>query len=195
MGLRVIGGELRGRRLLSVKGYQTRPTADRIREALFNILSKRVAGAVVLDLFAGTGALGIEAMSRGAESAVFIDIDTHAARIIEHNIAACSLQRRTRCIRWDIVKNLNCLRPCPQNFDLVLMDPPYNRDMILSSLANLHRSGCLKSNAWIVVEHGSLEAVLEGSVPFSLFDQRRYGKTLVSFLTNMILEKPLVGEY
>jgi 16S rRNA (guanine966-N2)-methyltransferase len=193
MGLRVIGGELRGRRLRSVKGYQTRPTADRIREALFNILSKRVAGAVVLDLFAGTGALGIEAMSRGAESAVFIDIDTRATRIIEQNIAACFLEKRTRCIRWDIVKNLNCLRPYPHMFDLVLMDPPYDRNMILPSVANLHRSGCLKAKACIVVEHGSLDAVLEESVPFSLFDQRRYGKTLVSFLTNMILEEPLRG--
>ena len=194
MGLRVIGGKLRGRRLRSVKGYRTRPTADRIREALFSILSKRVAGAVVLDLFAGTGALGIEAMSRGAESAVFIDIDTRAARIIEQNIDACSLASRTRCIRWDIVKNLNCLLPYPQMFDLVLMDPPYDRNMILPSVVNLLRSACLKPNAWIVVEHGSRDAVSQGSVPLSLIDQRRYGKTLVSFLTNVILEEPLTEE-
>ncbi len=193
MALRVIGGKLRGRKLRSVKGYQTRPTADRIRESLFDILSTRVAGSVVLDLFAGTGALGIEAISRGAESAVFVDIEPRALRIIQENLAAFSLQRQTQCIRWDVVKNLDCLRSCSQVFDLVLMDPPYNMSMIVPCLSNLHRSGCLKPNAWIVVEHSSLEPVLERPAPFSLFDQRRYGKTLVSFLINMISSTNCAG--
>ena len=107
MGLRVISGRLKGKKLYSVHGSATRPTADRLRESIFNILSTRVFKAVVLDLFAGTGALGIEALSRGAVSAVFVDNSRKAVSIIRRNITSCAFDQRANIIKWDIKKNLN----------------------------------------------------------------------------------------
>ncbi|MBU4388467.1 MAG: 16S rRNA (guanine(966)-N(2))-methyltransferase RsmD [Proteobacteria bacterium] len=182
MGLRIIGGELRGRKLYTVPGTLIRPTADRLRESIFNILSNLVKEAVVLDLFAGTGALGIEALSRGAESAVFIDDSKAALSVVERNVQSCAVDNRSQIIRWNIVKNLNCLRSIGSKFDLVFMDPPYNNGMIKPTLINLHDSGSLGNEACIVVEHNYLEPIPEISKQFELIDQRKYGKKLISFM-------------
>ena len=141
MGLRIIGGELKGKKLYTIPGTLIRPTADRLRESIFNILSYLVKEAVVLDLFAGTGALGIEALSRGADSAVFIDNNKKALSVIERNIQSCAVDNRSQIIRWDIVKNLNCINSVDSKFNLVFMDPPYNKGMIKPTLNNLHDSG------------------------------------------------------
>jgi 16S rRNA (guanine966-N2)-methyltransferase len=108
--MRIIAGEFRGKRLAAAPGMATRPTADRVREAVFSICAAKVDGAVVLDLFAGTGAFGIEALSRGAACSVFIDMSSVALGIIQKNIAGCGLENRTRLIKWNIIKNLNCIR-------------------------------------------------------------------------------------
>ena len=178
--MRIIAGEFRGRKLLSVRGMKTRPTSDRIRESIFNILSDAVQDAVVLDLFAGTGAMGIEALSRGAQYAVFIEQNKDALAAVSQNIGNCSLENRTRVMRWDIVKNLNCLRGMPAPFTLVFMDPPYDQNMVEPALQNLTQSGSLSAGAVIVAEHTPAETVqAEG---LEITDQRQYGKTLVSFL-------------
>ena len=124
--MRIIGGELKGRKLISVRGHHTRPTADRTREAIFNILGSRVHGAMVLDLFAGTGALGIESISRGAERVVFIDTYKRAISVLQRNIDAFSLGKKTTVIQWNILKNLDCIQSIDHAVDLVFMDPPYN---------------------------------------------------------------------
>ncbi|MEE8540178.1 MAG: 16S rRNA (guanine(966)-N(2))-methyltransferase RsmD [Desulfobacterales bacterium] len=186
MGIRVIGGDLKGRRLHTIRGQTIRPTADRIKESIFNILAGRVRKAQVLDLFAGTGALGIEALSRGAASAIFIDNDHKATQVIKANLKLNNLENRSKCIRWDATKNLNCLATISPIFDLVLMDPPYNRNHVNPALTVLHRSGSMQNAALVIVEHAMREPILEGHIPFVLTDQRRYRKSLVSFLTHMI---------
>ena len=182
MGLRVIGGIHRGRKLATVKGKNTRPTADRMREALFNILSSDVKAAHVLDLFAGTGALGIEALSRGAASAVFIDRERAALAVIESNIKTCRLEAQARIIRWDIVANLACLSGSRPRFDLVFMDPPYDTGCVRKTLENLCHSDSLSREAIVVVEHSPQEPVPEMLFGFEITDRRRYSKTGFSFL-------------
>jgi len=130
MGLRIIAGEFKGKKLTSVRGKTIRPTADRTRESMFNILSHRIPGTIVLDLFAGTGALGIEALSRGAESAVFVDNSRGSLSVIRRNVESCALDDRVNIIKWNIEKNLNCLKAVKPGFDLVFIDPPYHRNLL-----------------------------------------------------------------
>jgi len=186
LGLRIIGGDLKGKKLHSVRGPLIRPTADRLRESIFDILFLRVQGAIVLDLFAGSGALGIEALSRGAASAVFIDKHQSALSVIERNIRSCVFDDRTKIIQWNILKNLNCIKLTRPAFDLVFMDPPYHRDSIKPALFNLHRSGSLAKEACIIIEHTPSEPVPKDYVEFEIVDQRRYGKTIISFLNYMV---------
>ena len=184
--MRIIGGKLKGRKLRSVKGTKTRPTADRTREAIFNIIAFQVPGARVLDLFAGTGALGIEALSRGAQSAVFIDISNQSISVLRENLASLPLESPTKVIRWDLSRNLNCLHSSALVIDLVFMDPPYNENLITPTLGHLHTSQCLANNARIIVEHSHLDPVFPDQLPFEIVDQRKYGKTLVEFLNYVV---------
>jgi 16S rRNA (guanine966-N2)-methyltransferase len=186
MGLRIIGGVLKGKKLYSTHDRSIRPTADKLREAIYNILFQHVPGAVVLDLFAGTGALGIEALSRGAESVVFVDNRRSALSVIKKNIDACKLDQKAIVVKWNIRQNLNCLRSKKQNFDLVFLDPPYDNNLIKPALFNLDQSQSLKNGACIVVEHSLFESIPTEHSTFDLFDQRKYGKTLVSFLNYVI---------
>jgi 16S rRNA (guanine966-N2)-methyltransferase len=186
MGLRIIGGALKGKRLYSVRDTSIRPTADRLRESIFNILSQRVLDAVVLDLFAGTGALGIEALSRGAGSVVFVDNGKGALSVLRKNIDLCLLDQKADIVKWNIRQNLNCIRSKKQHFDLIFLDPPYNKNLIKPTLFNLDKSYSLKKGACIVVEHSLFESIPTDLFVFDLLDQRKYGKTLVSFLTYVI---------
>jgi 16S rRNA (guanine966-N2)-methyltransferase len=184
--LRIIGGKLKGRKLRSVKGTATRPTADRTREAIFNIIAFQVRGTAVLDLFAGTGAFGIEALSRGAQSAVFIDISGQSISVLKENLSDLPLEGRTRVIRWDLTRDLNCLQPISPAFDLIFMDPPYCKNMITPVLGHLHTSQSLENGALIIVEHSHLEPFTLDPWPFEISDRRKYGKTLVSFLNYVV---------
>jgi len=184
--MRIIGGALKRKKLSPVRGNTIRPTADRLRETLFNILSARVSGAVVLDLFAGTGAFGIEALSRGAAFAMFVDKNKGSVSLTERNIQQCALESRSRIIKWDIVKNLNCIKSFKPAFNLAFMDPPYSGNIIEITLKNLLKSDCLAPGASIVVEHTSLDPISIISKEVTVVDQRKYGKTLVSFLNYMV---------
>jgi len=186
MALRIIAGDLKGRKLRSVRGTKTRPTANRTREAIFNIIASQIPGSRVLDLFAGTGAFGIEALSRKAAAAVFIDIESDSIAALRANVKSLGLGQRTNIIRWDLIKNLNCLNSLNEPFDLVFMDPPYRTNMIEPTLQNLHLSQCLAGNTRVIVEHSLREPILTGPQPFEIADQRRYGKTLVTFLDYMV---------
>lgn len=180
--MRVIGGSLKRRKLMSVPGMDTRPTSDRLRETIFNIISFKLQEAVVLDLFAGTGALGIEAVSRGASKVFFVEKNRSALNVIKSNVSSCGIEDISILIQYDIVKDLHCLDRYKELFDLVLMDPPYSKNTLIPTLTNLGKSGVLKKNATIVVEHSKLEKIPENITGFSLEDQRKYGKTSVSFL-------------
>jgi 16S rRNA (guanine966-N2)-methyltransferase len=182
MGLRIISGSLKGRRIGTPKGLLIRPTSDRLRETIFNIIGGCVSGRTVLDVFAGTGALGIEALSRGAESAVFIDSSPTAVRLIEANLRLCGVEGRARVQRCDLLRMGKCIRSAFAPFDLVFMDPPYHLHAVRQALLNLHQSGTLAQNALIVAEHSAEEQIAVEGAPFWLNDRRRYGKTVVSFL-------------
>jgi 16S rRNA (guanine966-N2)-methyltransferase len=186
MSLRIIAGELKGRRLRTAAGLKTRPTADRTREAVFNILGPAVRGTWVLDLFAGTGAFGIEAVSRGAVAVVFVEIDRKALQVLNGNLHACGLAAQGEVIRWDAARDLNCLKGRERKFQLVFMDPPYGRELVLPALSNLDAARCLDDGARLVVEHGAGDLPADPVAPYQLQDQRRYGKTLVSFLRYVI---------
>jgi len=150
-------------------------------------LRNRVCNAIVLDLFAGTGALGMEALSRGAQSAVFIDDYKPAILLIQRNIHACGLDNISITHYWNIKKNLNCIRSSdPKSgpvFDLVFMDPPYAKCLLKPTLYHLQDTRMLAQNACIVVEHTLKECIPDIQPEFTCTDQRKYGKTLISFLT------------
>jgi 16S rRNA (guanine966-N2)-methyltransferase len=186
MTIRVIGGELKGRKLVTVPGIETRPTADRVRESIFNILGDVVQGTHVLDLYAGTGAMGIEALSRGAQFVLFADNQKTALAALAKNLKTCLLESRSETIAWNIFGNLDILHSYRPSFDLVFLDPPYNKDMIEPTLAHLGSGQCLANGARLVVEHSPLEPIPTNQPGFELADQRGYGKTLVSFLFYML---------
>lgn len=179
--MRIIGGRLRGKRLHRPKGAAIRPTADRIRESVFNILAGDVAGSNVCDLFAGTGALGIESLSRGAETAWFVERSASAVRLIRQNLSACSLLEKARVRQWDIRRGLQCLREFPGGIGLVFLDPPYGRQLAAPALDELCRLETMAPGALAVVEHAGTETVDPKSPRWSLEDRRVYGKTHISF--------------
>ena len=187
MPQRIISGGLKGKRLRPVSGRTIRPTGDRQREAIFNILGATVREAKVLDLYAGTGALGIEALSRGAQRATFIDNNSNALDVLEQNIRWCRVETKSKRLRWNILKDLMCLPPLRLTYTLVFMDPPYGKGYIRPTLHNLVQSGCMEKGAVLVVEHDAAEVIPRKKGSYALSDQRRYGKTLVSFLHYMLL--------
>lgn len=151
--MRVIGGDLRGRKLLAPRGRATRPTADRVRESLFNVLAPIIADADVLDLFAGSGSLGIEALSRGAGTAVFVEADRAAVRVLRQNIAALGLTERAEVRPTSVAAALQQLAGAGREFDVILLDPPYQQDLAATVLGQLAASPLLRSGATVVAEH------------------------------------------
>ena len=184
--MRIIAGKFKGRRLHAPAGRSIRPTADRIREAVFNILGGICRGRLVFDLFAGTGALGLEALSRGAEQVIFIDNRRAAINLIRRNIAACGCGASALVFFADVKKNLSCLKTVDRPADIVFMDPPYDSGLIRPALHHLHRGELIAPDARLIIEHSMDEAVPDAGEAYRMDDQRRYGKTLVSFLTYMI---------
>lgn len=180
--MRIIGGQLKGKKLHGFRGMEIRPTSGRLRESIFNIIHTRVRDAIVLDLYAGTGALGIEALSRGAQSAIFVDNHKPSIALIQRNIGACGLENKTKIYYWNIEKNLNCLRLCDSRFNLVFMDPPYTKGLVKTTLLHLQKFRMLTPNARIVVEHTPRERIPNDLDDFVYNDQRIYGKTCISFL-------------
>jgi len=167
-------------------GQRIRPTSDRVKEALFNILAEQVAAATVLDLFAGTGALGIESASRGARMVVSIDNSRDAIHTIQKNVHQLALEDTIRMIKWDIARNLSCIQTTDPLYDLVFMDPPYEWGLVGKALDNLHASHSVKPGATLVIEHSHREELPAERAFLEISDQRKYGKTLVSFLTYVV---------
>ncbi len=178
--MRVIGGHLRGRKLVQVEGCRIRPTSDRTREAVFNILGPRVRHARILDLYAGTGAMGIEALSRGADYAVFMDL---ACDTLNRNLILCRLMEKATVIVRDIVRDPWPLIPHLQNFDIVFIDPPYNQGYIEKTIEKEGFTNLLAPNGWILAEHSHKETLQIQRPGLDIFRQKKYSKTIVSFIT------------
>jgi len=181
--VRVIAGEAKGRRLASIRGPGIRPTSDRVREALFSALGPTVAGARVLDLYAGSGALGIEALSRGAALAVFVEHARDALEVIRANLALTGLEARARVVGSTVERfldaGLDAGRAGP--FDLVLIDPPYAEGPPTRQLRSLAAGPLLAPGASVVVEGRGSDAgpPVDG---LELVSVRRYGDSSLAFL-------------
>lgn len=185
--MRIIAGNFKGRKLLAVAGKTTRPTSGKVREAIFDICGPQIRGARVADLFAGTGAFGLEALSRGAHSAVFVESDPRAIEVIRKNIAACRVEDQSTILRRDILRgDLGSLMAHGFVFDLVFMDPPYRQNALAPALQNLANSRVLARGATVIIEHAAADRLPEDMEGFEVSDRRRYGKTLVSFLSYMV---------
>ena len=181
--MRIAGGTYSGRLIQAPKGPGIRPTLDQVRQALFNLLGERVAGAKVLDLFSGSGALGIEALSRGAAHVTFVDRSGFCVRAIAENLKSIGVEpSRCQVIRSEAVAAIRRLEG--RSFDGVLLDPPYGADLAIKSLNALSRYAIVASSGWVVAEHDkrdSLPPLTEGKeARLVLQRQERYGDTVLS---------------
>jgi 16S rRNA (guanine966-N2)-methyltransferase len=181
--MRIVSGTLKGRRILTPEGEATRPTSDRARQAVFNILehapwSDGLGGLRVIDLFAGSGAMGLEALSRGAASCLFIENDRTASEAIQANIQAMGQQGLARLLRRDATKLGQNAEPA---FDIAFLDPPYGSGLGETALASLLAGGWLKPDGLAVLERGAGEPPFQAD-GFELLDERRYGAAQVWFL-------------
>lgn len=185
--MRIISGKCRGR-ILRTPGKsggksEIRPTADRVKEALFSILGGRSRGAKVLDLYAGTGALGLEALSRGADRAVFVDNGDVAIELIKKNVELCGFSERSTIIRRDLTRGPSFLQQLSpvHAFDLIFLDPPYRQGLVELFLGGLIDSRLLAEEGLVVAEEGAGVELAEVYPGLQLVDRRSYGDTGIWF--------------
>ena len=175
--MRVVGGIYRSRKLDSFEGESVRPTADRTRESLFNILGAATVGARFLDAFCGTGAVGIEALSRGAQRAVFVDRRTDAVKLIRENLALTRLEDGAQVVCGDSMAYLNALR---EKFDLIFLDPPYADDLLERAVAHIARFDILAPDGIMIAESPAEKELPKLSAPYRVAREYRYGRIKVT---------------
>ena len=175
--MRVIAGSAKGTTLKTPEGMRTRPTTDRVKEALFSILQFDLPGASVLDLFGGTGQLGIEALSRGASRAVFVDEQEAACRLIRENLKRTRLSEQGSVVRCDYLDYLN---RCREQFDIIFLDPPYAEVFLETALKRITEIDILRSGGIIVTERPLGKELLSEFPGYSRSKDYKYGKTLLA---------------
>jgi len=179
--MRITGGRARGRILMTPKGYNIRPTSDRVREAIFNIIGQDLSGLRVLDLFSGTGGLGIEALSRGAFPALFVDCSPDAVRLVEENLARCGFRDVGAVIRWDLNRGLPVRHPFMRDpAHLVFLDPPYGQGALVPLLGKLSPGRVLEKGARVVAETRKTETLPGVVGKMERVLTRTYGDTRIS---------------
>lgn len=180
--MRIIGGKYRSRKIKQPKLGSTRPTKDRIREAVFNVIAEKVPGSDVLDIFAGSGAYGLEALSRGAKSATFVENNKQAIRVLKENIRSlgAEAEKASRIIAEDALKAIEKLSASGKTFDIVFSDPPYNKELARKSLIMINRYDILKPLGFAVIEHHAQEGLPETAGGLSLLKQKTYGDIYIS---------------
>lgn len=181
--MRVITGLAKGRRLKAPKGFTTRPTTDRVKESLFSILSDIPEKANVLDLFAGSGGLGIEALSRGSTYAVFVDSSSVSCQVIRDNLKATGLIAKAAVLRCDVLEAMEVLKKQGRIFSLVFCDPPYLTGLAEVALQNLSRLKLVVNGAIFVAEHARKENLPDHVGGFNCVRTQQYGDTGLSFYT------------
>ncbi len=188
--MRVITGAAKGRRLSSPRGRTIRPTSDRIKESIFGILGDAVVDAVVLDLFAGTGNLGIEALSRGARRAVFVEREKEALRLIQKNLAQCGMEDRSQVMPTDVLRAIHILEGRQEPFDIVFADPPYGKGWIEKIVHALSTHKLCHEGSTLLVQRDRRESLPESLTGWTLHRERRIGDTVLSFLRSDVKRQP-----
>ena len=179
--MRIIAGALKGRPLVTPRGHRTRPTADQVRIALMDTLMPFLSGARFLDLFAGAGGVGLEALSRGAERVVFVERDADAAGALRRNVAALHVARQTLVLPMDAARALNRLAGAGERFDLVFLDPPYGAGLVEDTLLRLGACSVLTLDAIVVAQHFTKHVPPERFGALAAYRSRRFGETTLTF--------------
>lgn len=179
--LRVISGSARGHRLKTPDSKATRPTADRVKESLFNIIAPHIESSNILDLYAGTGSLGIEALSRGAAAAVFVDSSDVNLKIIKYNLVHTRLEEKGRIIRGKLPDAVNLCGICSSKYDIVFMDPPYGKNFVIKTLNVILKSDIINKNGTIIIEREKDDKVPQKLGNIELVREKAYGGTVLSF--------------
>ena len=181
--MRIIAGSLRGKKIKSLPGLATRPLLGRVKKSLFDILGDRVVDASLLDLYAGTGSVGIEALSRGASYVLFVEKDTRLTRLIKENLKKCDLEKKGEIAEIDILSYTKGDRKFSllEQFDLIFAGPPYKLNLTGDTLDIILKLNLLRKNGWVICQHHFKEKVPEKKGFLSLFRKERYGKTVMSF--------------
>ncbi|MEC0269432.1 16S rRNA (guanine(966)-N(2))-methyltransferase RsmD [Paenibacillus anseongense] len=178
--MRVISGTAKGRSLKAVPGISTRPTTDKVKEAIFSMIGPYFDGGQVLDLFAGTGGLGIEALSRGMDKAVFIDIEKKSIDTIQHNLQVAGLKDQAEIYRTDAARALKALAKREQQFQLVFLDPPYKMKVIVDLINAMETQAIVEASTTIVVEHDAKDVLDDVIGGFKQQRRADYGDTAVT---------------
>jgi 16S rRNA (guanine966-N2)-methyltransferase len=176
--MRIISGKHKGKRLAAVKKTRVRPTSDRVKESVFNVLREEVAGKRILDLFAGAGSMGIEALSRGAESATFVDASFQSINVLRKNLKNLNLEDKSIVLRLD---GLKALRKLEQSFQLIFADPPYLKGFVQKVIDSMAGSEVLEGNGILILEHHKKEAFGFPQEKLEMLKQKRFGDTVISF--------------
>jgi len=177
--MRIISGKFKARRLVSFNAEHIRPTTDRVKESIFNILANKVEDARVLDLYSGTGSLGLEAISRGAKYVEMVEQNSHSIQIIVKNIKVLDLKEDVKIRKMDVIRYLTSYKGKP--FDIVLIDPPFPSKICHGTLETLSASQALSKETSVVIEHSKHESLEEKVGVLRRVDRRDYGDKLVSF--------------
>ncbi len=182
--MRVISGIARGKKLHSLEGLETRPTLDRVKEAVFNIIQFDIKNKVILDLFSGSGALGIEALSRGAKEAVLCDKSKNAIQIINKNLQETKLLDKAKVVNKDFLDTLNDLSKKNKKIDIVFLDPPYKSNYLKESINSIFENNILNDDGIIIIETDDKNKIdeIKKLEYIEVYDERKYGIVLIIFI-------------
>jgi len=179
--LRVIAGEFRGRRLDRIEGMEIRPTSDKVKESLFNILGEAVIDCNFLDLFGGTGGIGIEALSRGAKHVVFIDSSIKSIKVLKGNLEHLKITEGAEVFNTDYETAIKKLHKYNKQFDIIFIDPPYSRGMAQSALVCIAANPILSDDGLIIAEHDTKDEMPDKVGNLVLYRVKQYANTSLSF--------------
>ena len=182
MRVRVISGSMRGKKLVSPPDERVRPTLDRVKENIFNMIAFNVPGALVLDLFSGSGALGIEALSRGADSVVFVDKSEESLFVTKENLRLTSFSDKAECVNKSFD---DYLKICDKKFDLIFLDPPYADGLLDEAISLIYEKKLLKDGGLIICESDDSPAFVPDEKLFSVSRIKKYGRVQIVLLTNI----------
>lgn len=180
--MRVIGGNAKGQRLASLPGDNTRPTLDRVKESMFNMIQLHLYNAKVLDLFAGSGALGIEAISRGAKECCFVDEHRESMRVIRENVTKTKFNNNSTTRLMDFPRALKSLQREGKAFDLIFLDPPYGKGFVEEALKIIAQENLLAPDGLVIIEQDKKESLEISEEDYFLWKEKKYGNTFVRVL-------------